>query len=83
MAQSNALNEFPADDEMPVVFPEFDEGWEVVNRKAITWSDVSMYIYFKVLSVRKVTRRNGGGMATIITLQRRSGNTFETWATRH
>ena len=78
MAQNNVSNEFPADDEMPA---EFNEGGESVNRRrAIPWCDVPKYVYFKVFNTRKVAKRNKS-MATILTLQRRDGSTFETWAT--
>ena len=81
MAQNNVSNEFPANDEMPVTFPEFNEGGESANRRrAIPWCDVPMYVYFKVLNTRKVAKWNKS-MATILTLQRRGGSTFETWAT--
>ena len=78
MAQQNNPD-FPADDEMPVDFPDFNGDGARPN--VIPWAEVSLYIYYKVLSIRTVQRRNGGGTAMIICLQRRAGTTFETWAT--
>ena len=33
MAQRNVSNEFPDDDEIPAVFPEFNEGGELISRR--------------------------------------------------
>ena len=78
MAQSN---EYPADDEMLAVFPEIGKEGVAVSRKAIAWSDVPQFVWYKVLSDRRVTRQNGGGLAMILTLRRRSDTTFDAWAT--
>lgn len=80
-APQQVLN-FPADDEMPRVFPEFIDGVLAAERlRAVSWKEVGMFMYYRVLSLRKVQRQDGSGEAIILSLQSRAGRVFDAWAT--
>ena len=63
---------FPDDEVMPPV----DERVNAIY----PWRDVAKFIYHRILSIRSFTKKDGC-TSVILTLQRRSGLSFEVWAT--
>ena len=76
MAQinDNVVNDsvFPDDEVMPPV----DDRINAI----LPWRDVDKFIYHRILSIRSFTKKDGC-TSIVLSLQRRSGISFEVWAT--
>ena len=63
---------FPDDEIMPPV----DERINAI----LPWRDVAKFMYHRVLSIRSFTKKDGC-TSVVLSLQRRTGLSFEVWAT--